>query len=170
MFENLKMMGTGIEEYNKQKEKDCEEIIFKQSFNEIEPIGYIDNIPVIRNNYLLSSYGTLFAMLVYDGKNYYILIDSLFDKLSAEGKKFALAHELGHKEFKHLENVEKKGTIIDINLEYEADSFAAKFYGYKLAKDALEELIDVASTVIDNAFQYIYFKNTMKKRKKHLMK
>lgn len=38
MFENLKMMGTGIEDYNKQKEKDFEEIIFKQSLNEIEPI------------------------------------------------------------------------------------------------------------------------------------
>lgn len=41
MFENLKMMGTGIEEYNKQKEKDCEEIIFKQSFNEIEPMDIL---------------------------------------------------------------------------------------------------------------------------------
>lgn len=170
MFENLKMMGTGIEEYNKQKEKDFEEIIFKQSFNEIEPIGYIDNIPVIRNNYLLSLCGTLFAMLVYDGKNYYIIIDSLFDKLSIEGKKFALAHELGHKELKHLENVEKKGTIININLEYEADGFAAKCYGYKLAKDTIEEIINIATTIMDNIIKYNYFKNTMKKRKKHLMK
>ena len=168
MFENLKMMGSEIEEYNKQKEKDFEEIIFKQSFNEIEPIGYIGNIPVIRNNYLLSSYGTLFAMLVYDGKNYYILIDSLFDKLSAEGKKFALAHELGHKELKHLENAEKKGTIIDINLEYEADSFAAKCYGYKLAKDAIEEITNIGTTIMDNIIKYTYFKNTMKKRKRHL--
>ena len=170
MFENLKMMGTGIEEYNKQKEKDFEEIIFKQSFNEIEPIRYIDNIPVIRNNYLLSSYGALFAMLVYDGKNYYILIDSLFDKLSAEGKKFALAHELGHKELKHLENVEKKGTLIDINLEYEADSFAAKCYGYKLAKDAIEEITNIITTITDNIIKYTYFKKIMKKRERHLTK
>ena len=172
MFENLKKMGSGIDDYLNIKNEDFEEIILLNGLNEVKPIGYVGDIPVIKNNYLVSSFGAIFAMLTYDehGK-YYIIIDSLFEKLSINTKKFALAHELGHKQLQHLEKAKQKsGLINDINIEYEADEFASKCYGYKVAAEAIEELVDMAVTVMDNTVQYIYFKNTMKKRKKHLMK
>ena len=100
---------------------------------------------------------------------YYIIVDSLFEKLSANTKKFALAHELGHKQLKHLEKVKQEsGLVNNINFEYEADEFALKCYGYKVAVEAIEELVDVAATMTNNIIQYEYFKNTMKKRKRHL--
>ena len=170
MFENLKKMGSGLDDYLNIKNEDLEKIVSLNDLSEIKPIGYIGDIPVIKNNYLINSFGALFAMLIYDdhGK-YYIIIDSLFEKLSINTRKFALAHELGHKQLQHLEKAKQKsGLIRDINVEYEADEFALKCYNYKVAVEAIEELVDVASTVMDNAVQYIYFKNTMKKRKKHL--
>lgn len=170
MFENLKKMGSGLDDYLNIKNEDLEKIVSLNDLSEIKPIGYIGDIPVIKNNYLINSFGALFAMLIYDdhGK-YYIIIDSLFEKLSINTRKFALAHELGHKQLQHLEKAKQKsGLICDINVEYEADEFALKCYNYKVAVEAIEELVDVASTVMDNAVQYIYFKNTMKKRKKHL--
>lgn len=170
MFENLKKMGSGLDDYLNIKNEDLEKIVSLNDLSEIKPIGYIGDIPVIKNNYLINSFGALFAMLIYDdhGK-YYIIIDSLFEKLSINTRKFALAHELGHKQLQHLEKAKQKsGLICNINVEYEADEFALKCYNYKVAVEAIEELVDVASTVMDNAVQYIYFKNTMKKRKKHL--
>ena len=170
MFENLKKMGSGLDDYLNIKNEELEKIVSLNDLSEIKPIGYIGDIPVIKNNYLINSFGALFAMLIYDdhGK-YYIIIDSLFEKLSINTRKFALAHELGHKQLQHLEKAKQKsGLICDINVEYEADEFALKCYNYKVAVEAIEELVDVASTVMDNAVQYIYFKNTMKKRKKHL--
>ena len=170
MFENLKKMGSGLDDYLNIKNEDLEKIVSLNDLSEIKPIGYIGDIPVIKNNYLINSFGALFAMLIYDdhGK-YYIIIDSLFEKLSINTRKFALAHELGYKQLQHLEKAKQKsGLICDINVEYEADEFALKCYNYKVAVEAIEELVDVASTVMDNAVQYIYFKNTMKKRKKHL--
>ena len=170
MFENLKKMGSGLDDYLNIKNEDLEKIVSLNDLSEIKPIGYIGDIPVIKNNYLINSFGALFAMLIYDdhGK-YYIIIDSLFEKLSINTRKFALAHELGHKQLQHLEKAKQKsGLVCDINVEYEADEFALKCYNYKVAVEAIEELVDVASTVMDNAVQYIYFKNTMKKRKKHL--
>ena len=170
MFENLKKMGSGLDDYLNIKNEDLEKIVSLNDLSEIKPIGYIGDIPVIKNNYLINSFGALFTMLIYDdhGK-YYIIIDSLFEKLSINTRKFALAHELGHKQLQHLEKAKQKsGLIRDINIEYEADEFALKCYNYKVAVEAIGELVDVASTVMDNAVQYIYFKNTMKKRKKHL--
>lgn len=170
MFENLKKMGSGLDDYLNIKNEDLEKIVLLNDLSEVKPIGYIGDIPVIKNNYLINSFGALFAMLIYDDHgNYYIIIDSLFEKLSINTRKFALAHELGHKQLQHLEKAKQKsGLICDINVEYEADEFALKCYNYKVAFEAIEELVDVASTVMDNAVQYIYFKNTMKKRKKHL--
>lgn len=170
MFENLKMMGTGIDEYLNIKNEDLEKVILLNSLSEIQPIGYVGDIPVIKNNYLVSSFGAIFAMLTYDEQgNYYIIVDSLFEKLSINTRKFALAHELGHKQLKHLEKAEKAGLINDINIEYEADEFASKCYGYKVAFEAIKELVDVAVIVMD-IVNYTYFKNTMRKRKNHLMK
>ena len=172
MFKNLKKMGSGLDDYLNIKNEDFKKIMLLNGLNEIKPVGYVGNIPIIKNNYLMNSFGAIFAMLAYDkhGK-YYILIDSLFEKLSINTRKFTLAHELGHKQLQHLEKAKQKsGLINDINNEYEADEFALKCYDYKVAVEAIEELVDISSTVMDNAVQYIYFKNTMKKRKKHLMK
>lgn len=170
MFKNLKKMGSEIDNYEKIMDEDFEKIVLLKDLSEIEPIGSIGNIPVIKNNYVMSSFGTIFAMITYDehGK-YYIIVDSLFEKLSDNTKKFALAHELGHKQLKHLEKVKQEsGLVNNINFEYEADEFALKCYGYKVAVEAIEELIDVAATMTNNIIQYEYFKNTMKKRKRHL--
>lgn len=170
MFKNLKKMGSEIDNYEKIKDEDFEKIVLLNDLSEIKPIGSIGNIPVIKNNYLISTFGAIFAMITYDehGK-YYIIVDSLFEKLSDNTKKFALAHELGHKQLKHLEKLkEESGLVNNINFEYEADEFALKCYGYKVAVEAIEELVDVAATMTNNIIQYEYFKNTMKKRKRHL--
>lgn len=169
MFKNLKKMGSGIDDYSKIKNEDFEKIKFLNDLSKIKPIGQIGEIPVIKNNYLINSFGAIFAMIIFDEHGYYIIVDSLFEKLSINTKKFALAHELGHKQLKHLEKVKQEsGLVNNINFEYEADEFASKCYGYKIAVEAIEELVDVAATVMDNVIYYTYFKNTMKKRKRHL--
>ena len=171
MFKNLKKMGSEIDNYLDVKNEDFEKIILLNDLSEIKPIGYVGDIPVIKNNYLISSFGTIFAMITMQNGKYYIIVDSLFEKLSANTRKFALAHELGHKQLKHLEKVKQEsGLVNNIDFEYEADEFASKVFGYKVAVEAIEELIDVTFTVTDNIIQYEYFKNTMKKRKRHLMK
>ena len=171
MFKNLKKMGSEIDNYLDIKNEDFEKIILLNDLSEIKPIGYVGDIPVIKNNYLISSFGTIFAMITMQNGKYYIIVDSLFEKLSANTRKFALAHELGHKQLKHLEKVKQEsGLVNNIDFEYEADEFASKVFGYKVAVEAIEELIDVTFTVTDNIIQYEYFKNTMKKRKRHLMK
>ena len=170
MFKNLKKMGSEIDNYLEIINDDFEKIVLLNDLSEVKPIGYVGDIPVIKNNYLINTFGTIFAMITYDkhGK-YYIIIDSLFEKLSTDTKKFALAHELGHKQLKHLEKVKQEsGLVNNIDLEYEADNFALKVFGYKVAVEAIDELVDVASTVMNNIIQYEYFKNTMKKRKRHL--
>lgn len=169
MFEKLRMRKEKIEKYNKEKFEDLEEIIFKESLSEIEPIAYIENVPIIKNNYIMKLTGTIFAVTLLNNKGeYYIIVDSLFDELSNETKQFALAHELAHKHLKHLENM-SSGLLSNLDNEIEADEFASKRYGIDIASNALDELIKVAKSILTTV-QFLYFKKIIKKRKKYLSK
>ena len=168
MFEKLIMRKEKIEKYNKEKFEDLEKIIFKESLSEIEPIGHIENVPIIKNNYIIKSVGTIFAIILLNNKGeYYIVVDSLFDELSSESKQFVLAHELAHKQLKHLEN--NSGLLSNLDNEIEADEFASKRYGIDIASNALDELIKVAKSILTTV-QFLYFKKIIKKRKKYLSK
>lgn len=168
MFEKLRMRKEKIEKYNKDKFKDLEEIIFKESLSEIKPIGHIENVPIIKNNYIIKSVGTIFAIILLNNKGeYYIVVDSLFDELSSESKQFVLAHELAHKQLKHLEN--NSGLLNNLDNEIEADEFASKRYGIDIASNAFDELIKVAKSILTTV-QFLYFKKIIKKRKKYLSK
>lgn len=171
MFEKLKLRKEKIKKYNKEKSNDLSQIIFKDSFNGIKPIGYIENVPILKNNYIVNSSGILFAMLIRTWKDeYYIIVDSLFDELSNDTKQFILKHELAHKQLKHLENTNKtNGIINNIHNEIEADKFASKYYGYNTAINALDELTKVAKTILTGV-QFHYCKRILKKRKKYLNK
>lgn len=55
-------------------------------------------IPVYKNDRFLSSHGALIACITISSEtnNPFIIVDSLFDKLSFNAKLFAIYHELGH--------------------------------------------------------------------------
>ena len=170
MFEKLRMRKEKIEKYNKEKFEDLEKIIFKESLSEIEPIAHIENVPIIKNNYIMKLTGTIFAVTLLNNKGeYYIIVDSLFDELSNETKQFALAHELAHKHLKHLEQMSGSGLLSNLDNEIEADEFASKRYGIDIASNALDELIKVAKSILTTV-QFLYFKKMIKKRKKYLSK
>ena len=170
MFEKFKERKEKIEKYNKEKFEDLEEIIFKESLSEIEPIAHIENVPIIKNNYIIKLIGTIFAVILLNNKGeYYIVVDSLFDELSSESKQFVLAHELAHKQLKHLENMPNSGLLSNLDNEIEADEFASKRYGIDIASNALDELIKVAKSILTTV-QFLYFKKIIKKRKKYLSK
>lgn len=168
MFEKFKERKEKIEKYNKEKFEDMLKIIFKKTLSEIKPMGYVENVPIIKNNYIIKSVGTIFAVMILNNKGeYYIVVDSLFDELSSESKQFVLAHELAHKQLKHLEN--NSGLLNNLDNEIEADEFASKRYGIDIASNAFDELIKVAKSILTTV-QFLYFKKIIKKRKKYLSK
>ena len=149
MFEKLIMRKEKIEKYNKEKFEDLEKIIFKESLSEIEPIAHIENVPIIKNNYIMKLTGTIFAVTLLNNKGeYYIIVDSLFDELSNETKQFVLAHELAHKHLKHLEQMSGSGFLSNIDNEIEADKFAAELL---IDDELIEEYKGYSIETISNA-------------------
>ena len=113
---------------------------------DINEYGYV----TIRNNELLMFNGLAIAMagfLQFDNMDNYvpmIVVDDRFMEMSENGRKFTIAHELGHFNLHATEDrLFNEEYVRDINDEFEADEYAAKQMGYQSAIFALEELQEV---------------------------
>ena len=132
------MLNRMINMINGLKERDLNEGI---NVNDINEFGFI----LIRNSFILNYYGMAIAgAFIADketiGKDNVpmIIVDDNFYEMSDNGKAFVIAHELGHFQSNHQQQV--GGYERKINDEFEADECGAKLVGYQSAVFALEEL------------------------------
>ena len=182
LLNEIKERGLLYESHTEEIEKDRIEKIHVARIEDIKPVTYIQNIPVIIAPSILSDLGAFMACLIISPqKNYAVIIDDLFKELSVNAKQYVLGHELGHYNLGHLkkfedpynfnpiDNIENK-----IELEYQADEYAAKMFGYTNAVKAIDEIIAVINKsmkkgVLSN-IDLTYAKHIMGKRKRYLMK
>ena len=137
MLNNLVNIISGLEDI------DLDTLLQSNYFTKekINEMGYI----TIKCSELISCYGfAVSALLLLDLQDVdcyvpAILVDSNFDELTFDSKRFMVAHELGHYE-KHSEKVVNPDYVRDINDEYEADEYAAEMIGYELAIKGLEDV------------------------------
>lgn len=73
------------------------------------------------------------------------IYDDVYLQMSKEAQEFIKQHELGH--WTLHQNLLLSGMTRDINLEFEADEYAASMVGTDVAIKGLEELCDVLSTM-----------------------
>lgn len=171
LFKHIKERG----EFNKLYMAAVENDPTIMDLNEAEPITYIGEIPVIKNSYILNSNNGIGALITKIYNKYYIVIDESFTMMSLNLKRFVLTHEIGHKECGHFEKLDGlEGLVVQLNLEYEADRYAAEMIGYSNAIKALDELIDLANKILDKSIEsnlmFAELKVTLSMRRRQLMK
>ena len=87
------------------------------------------------NNELMAKQGKLIAMLHREGYNYCIVLDSHFNRLSANTQAFVLLHEVGH----YLDNP-LFGNDLNFEDEHNADLYALNALGQNTVLEAMNEL------------------------------
>ena len=165
MLNKLMNIINGLEERIFVDENDA---ITDKDINEC---GYV----TIRNNELLMYNGLAIAMagfLQFDNiENYVpmIVVDDNFMKLSENGRRFTIAHEMGHFELHATEDkLFNTEYVRNINDEFEADEFAARQMGFQSAIFALEELQEILDVTSDG--MNVEGIEEMEKRIEHLFK
>lgn len=165
-----KILKTAKIAYNYSKEISTDKfaynpskIYFKSQVNEC---GYI----LERNSYAVASKNISFAMLQIvqfpDESAPVITTDYLFELLSDDSKEFIINHEIGH--YIYHEEILLDGVDItterNVNMEMEADSYAAEIVGNEVAIEALSELISIFKSLcapeegiveLENRIKYI---------------
>lgn len=182
ILNEIKERATLYESHNNEIENDRMKKLYVDRIEDIKPVTYIQGIPVIIAPSILSDLGTFMAcLLISPEKNYVVIIDDLFKELSLNAKQYILGHELGHYNLGHLKKFEDPNYTADeteilnkIELEYAADEYAAKMFGYANAVKAMDELIEVINKSMKKGIlsniNLTYVKHAMSKRKRHLMK
>lgn len=120
------------------------------TFGDVEPMYYINDIPVINSSAITEEFDTQFASLISfaDGTSI-IITDILFNKyLTEDEQNVILAHEIGHYEYRK-KGVDKKSMS---NLEWEilADMYAVNMYGHEKVLDTLFKTAKIAQLIYDD--------------------
>lgn len=182
ILNEIKERATLYESHNNEIENDRIEKIHVAKIEDIKPATYIQGIPVIIAPSVLSDLGAFMACLIISPeKNYVVVIDDLFKELSLNAKQYVLGHELGHYNLGHLKKFEDPNYTIDeteslnkIELEYAADEYAAKMFGYTNAVKAIDEVTEVINKSMKKGIlsniNLTYVKHVFNKRKRNLMK
>lgn len=120
------------------------------SFGDLEPMYWIDNIPVINSSAISQEYDIQFAALATFADGTAIIItDILFNKyLTEEEQDVILAHELGH--YKYKRNGLDKKSMSKLQWEILADSFAVDIYGHDRVIDALYKTTKIAQIIYND--------------------
>ena len=120
------------------------------SFGDLEPMYWIDEIPVINSSAIAENYNIQFAALAtFPDGTAVIITDILFNKYLTEKEQDAiLAHELGHHVYK--QNGISKNNMSKLEWEVLADNFAVEMYGHEIVLDALFKTAKIAQMVCDN--------------------
>ena len=98
------------------------------------------------NNFIYLKGGLIgFGGIMHNSDESYtpiIMVDNYYLNMSEEGKKFTVAHELGHLEC-HIEKFIMGDGTRDINNEFEADEYALKHLGLEISLKGLNEFKDI---------------------------
>ena len=182
LLKGMKERATLYESHNNEIANDRLEKIHVNRIEDIKPVTYIGGVPVIIAPSVLSDIGAFMAcLMISPERNYVVIIDDLFKELSLNAKQYVLGHELGHYNLGHLKkfedpkyNLDETESLNKIELEYAADDYAAKMFGYANAVKAIDEVIEVINKSMKKGIlsniNLTYVKHVMSKRKRHLMK
>ena len=148
-----------ISELNKAVKETAKDLT--GSFGNLEPIYWLDEIPVINSSAIAEKYDIQFAALATfsDGTSI-IITDILFNKyLTEDEQDVILAHELGHYEYKRM-GIDKNSMS---RLEWEnlADDFAVNIYGHDRVLDALYKTAKISQLVYGNKIDMQEIKNRL---------
>ena len=120
------------------------------TFGDVEPMYYINDIPVINSSAITEEFDTQFASLISfaDGTSI-IITDILFNKyLSEDEQNVILAHEIGHFEYRK-KGVDKK-SMSKLEWEILADMYAVNMYGHEKVLDTLFKTAKIAQLIYDD--------------------
>lgn len=147
-----KQINLNKEDVKKDLEKAIKETEedLNGTFGDVEPMYWINDIPVINSSAITEEFDTQFASLISfaDGTSI-IITDILFNKyLTEDEQNVILAHELGHYEYRK-KGVDKK-SMSRLEWEILADEYAVNMYGYERVLDTLFKTAKIAQLVYDD--------------------
>lgn len=147
-----KQINLNKEDVKKDLEKDIKETEedLNGTFADVEPMYYINDIPVINSSAITKEYDTQFASLISfaDGTSI-IITDILFNKyLTEDEQNVILAHEIGHFEYRK-KGVDKK-SMSKLEWEILADMYAVNMYGHEKVLDTLFKTAKIAQLIYDD--------------------
>ena len=132
MFNGIMNLMNSLEA---RYEKDMFDNLIEETENEYNILLTIDDIIIACSGLAIAAGGVLYFE---DKQVTSILVDSHYLQMSETGKRFTIAHELGHIVYQ-LEKF-KPGYVRNIDDEFEADEYAAKQLGLEMAIKGLEEV------------------------------
>lgn len=147
-----KQINLNKEDVKKDLEKAIKETEedLNGTFGDVEPMYWINDIPVINSSAITEEFDTQFASLISfaDGTSI-IITDILFNKyLTEDEQNVILAHEIGHYEYRK-KGVDKK-SMSRLEWEMLADDYAVNMYGYERVLDTLFKTAKIAQLVYDD--------------------
>ena len=132
MFNGIMNLMNSLEA---RYEKDMFDNLIEETENEYNILLTIDDITIACSGLAIAAGGVLYFE---DKQVTSILVDSHYLQMSETGKRFTIAHELGH--IVHQLEKFKPGYVRNIDDEFEADEYAAKQLGLEMAIKGLEEV------------------------------
>ena len=147
-----KQINLNKEDVKKDLEKAIKETEedLNGTFGDVEPMYWINDIPVINSSAITEEFDTQFASLISfaDGTSI-IITHILFNKyLTEDEQNVILAHEIGHYEYRK-KGVDKK-SMSRLEWEMLADDYAVNMYGYERVLDTLFKTAKIAQLVYDD--------------------
>lgn len=129
--------------------KDLEEAIEETKEKNIEPMYWVQDIPVFDSSAIAAEHDIQFAALAtFNGGDAAIITDVLFNKyLTEEEQDIVLAHELGH--YNYRMNGLRKNSFSRVEWEILADKYAVSIYGHDRVLDVLVKVAKIAQMVCE---------------------
>ena len=127
-----------------------DEAIEETKENYIEPMYWVQDIPVFNSSFIAAEHNIKFAALAtFNGGEPAIITDILFNKyLTEEEQNIILAHEIGHYEYRK-KGVDKK-SMSSVEWEILADKYAVSIYGHDRVLDTLVKVAKIAKSIYDD--------------------
>lgn len=147
-----KQINLNKEDVKKDLEKAIKETEedLNGTFGDVEPMYWINDIPVINSSAITEEFDTQFASLIsFADGSAVIITDILFNKyLTEDEQNVILAHEIGHYEYRK-KGVNKK-SMSRLEWEILADDYAVNIYGHEKVLDALYKTAKIAQLIYDD--------------------
>lgn len=147
-----KQINLNKEDVKKDLEKAIKETEddLNGTFGNVEPMYWINDIPVINSSAITEEFDTQFASLIsFADGSAVIITDILFNKyLTEDEQNVILAHEIGHYEYRK-KGVDKK-SMSRLEWEILADDYAVNIYGHEKVLDALYKTAKIAQLIYDD--------------------
>ena len=127
-----------------------DEAIEETKENYIEPMYWVQDIPVFNSSFIAAEHNIKFAALAtFNGGEPAIITDILFNKyLTEEEQNIILAHEIGHYEYRK-KGVDKK-SMSKLEWEILADMYAVNIYGHEKVLDTIFKAAKIAKSIYND--------------------